>query len=501
MTVPEDEGGESFAAMFEAEAKTKPRRGGVRRLAVGEPVEATVVRVGRDTVFVELDGKREGWIEAHELRNAEGKVELVVGDVIRAMVVDASEEDGAVRLGKAAPKGRGAEGLIAAMEAGLTVEGLVSGVNKGGLEVTIDGTRAFCPARQADNRFVADLAPLIGQKLQFLVTAVKEGGREVVLSRRALLDREAGEARAKIADKLVAGAVLRGRVTSTREFGAFVDIGGVEGLLPASELSHDRSMRPDDVVKVGQEIDVQVLEIQPDPKKPGQQKITLSLKALAGDPWETVASTLTENSVREGRVVRIAPFGAFVQLHPGLDGLLHVSELSGEVDAQGAATLPKVGDNVMVKILKVDLEQRRIALAPAEGGGATARKQAAQAMQPGTLVKGKISGVERFGIFVQIEGAGLRGLVPAQELTKTRGEDLHKHFTVGQPIEAKIVSIDASGKVRLSIKAMHEDQERATFEDYRQKEHDRSASPMGALGQKLAQAGIVSGKATKGKKK
>ena len=490
----DEKNGESFAAMFEAEAKKQPRRGMQKRLVVGEPVEATVVRVGKDTVFVELDGKREGWIEAHELRNAEGKIDLAVGDTIRAMVVDAREEDGAVRLGKAAPKGRGAEGLLAAMEASLTVEGMVTGVNKGGLEVTIDGTRAFCPARAVDNRFVADLAPFIGQKLQFLVTAVKEGGREVVLSRRALLDREAGDARAKIADRLVVGAVLHGRVTSTREFGAFVDIGGVEGLLPASELSHDRSLRPDDVVKIGQELDVQVLEIAPDPKRPGQQKITLSLKALAGDPWETIASTLAEESIREGRVVRIATFGAFVQLAPGLDGLLHVSELSGEVDVAGAAQLPKVGDTVNVKILKVDLEQRRIALAPAEGGGSTARKQAAQALQPGTMVKGKVSGIERFGLFVQIEGTGLRGLVPAQELTKTRGEDLHKHFTIGQPLEAKIVSIDPAGKIRLSVKALKEDEERATFDDYRQKERDRSSTPMGALGQKLAQAGIVSGK-------
>ena len=290
---------------------------------------------------------------------------------------------------------------------------------------------------------------------------------------------------------------MRGRVTSTREFGAFVDLGGVEGLLPASELSHDRSLRPDDMVKIGDEIDVQILRIEPDEKRSGQQKITLSLKALAGDPWDSVTTTVEAGSVRQGRVMRLAAFGAFIQLAPGLDGLLHVSELSGELAEGGAPTLPKVGDSISVRVLKVDPAQKRIALALAEAGAAPRAKQAAPTVQQGSIVSGKVSGVERFGVFLQLDGVHARGLIPAQELTKTRGEDLHKHFTVGMPLRAKVVSIDGAGKIRLSIQAMKDDEERATFDDYRAKEFERSGGPMGALGQKLAKAGLLGSKAKK----
>lgn len=473
MSRPEDQGGESFAALFESEAKNKPRRAAGRGYSAGESVEGTVVRVGRDAVFLDLDGKREGFIEIIEVRDESGQVTVAVGDTLRATVVSAAG-DGAVRLARTAPRGRGSEGLAAAKDAGLPVEGVVSGVNKGGLEVTVDGVRCFCPARAVDTRFVQDLSTWIGQKLRFMVTQVS--GRDVVLSRRALLEREAEEHRAKLGQQLSTGAVLEGRVTSTRDFGAFVDLGGVEALLPASELSHDRSLKPADVVKVGETVRVQILEVSDDRKK-----ITLSLKALSGDPWETTAKELVEGSVREGRVMRVQPFGAFVQLAPGLDGLLHVSELSGE---DGQTTLPAVGDNVSVRIIKVDLEQRRIALGP---GDRQPRAVRTSSLVVGSVVKGKVSGVERFGLFVQIEGAGLRGLIPAQELDK-RGGDFAKQFPVGTELQAKIVAIDSAGKVRLSMSQAKADEERATFEDYRAREHERGKGQVGSLGAKLQQA-------------
>jgi small subunit ribosomal protein S1 len=462
--------GESFAALFEAESKNKPRKAAGRGYAPGEPVEGVVVRIGRDAIFLDLDGKREGYLELAELQE---KLPAI-GDTMRATVVKA-EGDGAIKLARTAPKGRGTEGLQQAREAGLPVEGVVSGINKGGLEVTIDGVRAFCPARQVDLRFVADLNVYVGQRLSFLVTQVKD--RDVVLSRRAYLEREQHEARAQLAGKLVVGAVLRGRVTNTRDFGAFVDLGGVEALLPASELSHDRTLKPADVVKVGDELEVQILEIGADAKRPGEQRITLSLKALSGDPWDSAA--LEEGAIREGRVVRVAQFGAFVQLAPGLDGLLHVSEVGTE------AQLPKVGDVLSVRILKIDREQRRIGLQPAEGGRTRPARGAAP-IGEGQVVSGKVSGIERFGIFVQIDGGG-RGLIPAHEVEK-RGGDLTKLFPIGSEIRAKIVSIDPSGKIRLSIAAAKADDERATFEDYRAREADRSAGKMGSLGAKLQAA-------------
>ncbi len=480
---------ESFAALFEADSKARPRRGVGRAFRVGEPVEGTVVRVGKDAVFIDLDGKQEGYIEAVELRDAQGALEVAIGDPVRAVIVEMGGRHGGVRLGKSAPKGRGAETLIASMEAGLPVEGVVSGTNKGGLEVQVEGVRAFCPARQADVRFVTDLSAFVGQRLKFLVTAVKDGGRDVTLSRRAVLEKEGEEARAKLEGKLAAGAVLRGRVVSTRDFGAFIDLGGVEGLLPVSELSHDRALRTDDVVKVGEEIDVQILKIEPDDKRPGQQKITLSLKALAGDPWEAIAPTLVAGAVLDGKVVRHAPFGAFVQLKSGIDGLLHVSELP--LDDKGQPKLPDVGATISVKVVKVDLASKRVGLAPAEGAGAKARPRAA-ALEPGMVVSGKVSRVEAFGVFVQIDGAGARGLLPAQELTRGKpGADLHKLWALGTDVKAKIVSIDAAGKIRLSIEQLKADEERASFEDYRAKEQERATGKLGALGQKLKLAGIT----------
>ncbi|MBI2388183.1 MAG: S1 RNA-binding domain-containing protein [Deltaproteobacteria bacterium] len=483
MSRPDDQGSssESFAALFEAESKNKPRRAAGRGYSPGEVVEGTVVRVGKDAVFLDLDGKREGYIEITEVRDeSSGEVTVAIGDIVRATVINAGDGDGAVRLGKSMPKGRGAEGLQAAKDAQLPVEGTVTGVNKGGLEVTVDNVRCFCPARAVDTRFVQDLNVWIGQKLKFLVTQVS--GRDVVLSRRAFLEREADEARAKMGHKLVPGAVLEGVVTSTREFGAFIDLGGVEALLPASELSHDRSLRPADVVKPGETIRVQVLEVSQDDKRPGQQKITLSLKALAGDPWETTAKELTEGSIRDGRVVRVQPFGAFVQLAPGLDGLLHVSELTGE---EGQTKLPQVGDMVSVRVIKVDLAQRRIALGPSDRQPRAVR--AASTLVQGAVVKGKVSAVEKFGVFVQIEGGVGRGLIPAGELEK-RGGDFSKQFPVGTEVQAKIVAIDAAGKIRLSLSAAKADEERATFEDYRAKENERARGGIGSLGAKLQQA-------------
>ncbi|MBL8720553.1 MAG: S1 RNA-binding domain-containing protein [Myxococcales bacterium] len=485
---------DSFAALFEAEAKSKPTR--TRGYSPGQSVQGTVVRVGKDAVFVTLDGKREGYLDLFEL-----KERPAVGDVLRAVVI-AAEGDSAVKLGTVAPKGRGAEGLVQAMEGGLPVEGLVSGMNKGGLEVTVDGVRAFCPAKQVDVRF-AELAQFIGQKLSFLVTQVKEGGREVVLSRRALLEREAEGLRAQLEGKLVPGTTLPGRVVSLRDFGAFVDLGGVEALLPASELSHDRGVKPEDVVKIGDAVDVQVLRVEDDPKRPGHKKITLSLKALSQSPWENV--TIPVGEIREGKVVRHAAFGAFVQLAPGLDGLLHASEVGDK--------LPAVGEVLRVKVLEVDPDRHRISLG-LEGSVTKAERTAAIArLSVGDVVNGKVSNVERFGVFLDL-GHRQRGLLPASEIDK-RGGDAHKQFPIGTEVKAKIVAIDGAGKVRLSLTALEADEERNRFDDFRaqagaqgvgatpaataakksgqgQKGQKPSApAGLGSLGQKLAAAGLL----------
>lgn len=451
---------DSFAAMFEAQNAQPARK---KRVRVGDRLDAIVVQVGRDAVFVELDGKQQAFIETAELREDDGTVPYAVGDVIRAHVVQVDEQRGVVRLGKSMGKPGSTAAIEQAKESGVAVEGKVTGVNKGGLEIDLGGTRAFCPMSQVDAGFVEDPKTMIGQTLRFVVTEVKDGGKNVVLSRRALIERERGESAAKVMDKIVAGAVLRGTVTSTRDFGAFVDLGGVEGLIPRSEIAHDRSVAVADALKAGDAVEVQVREVkdgEPDKRGRVQKKITLSLKALAADPWAD--TDVTEGRVYKGTVVRTTEFGRFVRLAPGIEGLLHVSELSKSTEAED-------GEEIVVVVKKLDRDAKKIALAlapdDAQPGTIVARATGPD-VKVGAVVTGVVERIEAYGIFVQLEGtkgrAG-RGLVPNVELGVPRGTDLRKAFPEGTKVTAKVLET-GDGRLRLSIKGAKDAEERADFE-------------------------------------
>jgi small subunit ribosomal protein S1 len=228
---------------------------------------------------------------------------------------------------------------------------------KGGLVVDVAGVRAFCPASQVENKFVEDLAPYVGQRLQFRVTRYEPGPRgNLVLSRRSLLEEE----QAKRVATLVPGLVVRGRVTGFKPFGAFVDIGGIEGMLHISELGHSRVERPEDVLMLGQEVDVVILKLETDDK--GRPRISLSLKALAADPWLDVTRGLAEGSRVRGPITRLAQFGAFVQIAPGVEGLVHVSELGAGRRINHPKEVVKVGQEVEASVLSIDHEKRRLSL-------------------------------------------------------------------------------------------------------------------------------------------
>jgi len=339
---------DSFAALFESQA-SQPRR--ARALHVGDKIEAVVVRVGKESVFVELDDKQQAFIDTAELRSPEGEIGVKEGDTLSARVVELDLEQGLVRLGKSLGKPGSLAAIEQARAAQIAVEGKVTGVNKGGLEVDLGGgTRAFCPISQADARFLEDPKALIGQSMRFLVTDVREGGKNIVVSRRALLQREACEAAEVSASALVVGATVRGTVTSVRDFGAFVDLGGIDGLIPRSEVTHDRSVQVADALKPGDLVEVSVLEVKDiAPSKPGAstRRVTLSLKALADDPWATL--DLAEGRVVRGTVTRSTDFGRFVRVAPSIEGLLHVSELS-----KNAAATIEEGQQVLVVVKSVD---------------------------------------------------------------------------------------------------------------------------------------------------
>ena len=367
--------GESFAALFAESEAARGRSRGPRH-AVGDLVRGKLVSIGSSVAVLELEGGGEGTLDAVELRDPKGELLFQLGAMVEARVAAKGEKAGIFNLRRAPARGADARaGLAQAAATGLPVEGQVTGVNKGGLEVTVAGARAFCPLSQIDLRPVPDPAVFVGQHLSFRITKYDDGDRrgpDIVLSRRALLEEEA-RARAEVTRAtLKVGAVLKGVVSSVRDFGAFVDLGGLDGLLPASEIGYQRGTRPAEVLAVGQPVTVQVLRIEkPREPRPGQrpgretEQITLSLKALERDPWEEMVERLAPGAVVRGRVSRVEPFGAFVEVAPGVEGLLHVSELgraAGGKVLRHARDAVSVGAELVVAVLALDREKRRLSL-------------------------------------------------------------------------------------------------------------------------------------------
>jgi small subunit ribosomal protein S1 len=369
-----DKSGDDFGALLdEFEKKGAAGRGRSKGPAVGDVVRAKVTSVGREIVFLTLlDGSAEGILVMEELRGDDGSVKVAVGDEIEARVVELGDKAGSVVLRKLMRKGAELRGeLQSAFELGVPVEGTVSAVNKGGVEVMIAGVRAFCPISQLELRQVEDASVYIGRKLAFKITKHEADRRGVnlVVSRRALLEEEARGKAAVTREKLVVGAVLPGVVVAIKDFGAFVDLGGIEGMLPASELGFARGQKPSEILTVGQPLEVQVLRMEKtdDPRRP--ERISLSLKSLSRDPWDDVPTRYAPGTKVTGKIAKIEVFGAFVELEPGIEGLLHISEMSAEKSNDGKARsvrhareAVKVGESHEVTVLSIDRERRRISL-------------------------------------------------------------------------------------------------------------------------------------------
>jgi small subunit ribosomal protein S1 len=347
---------EDFAAMFAASEKDKPR---TKRPKVGDLVRGKVITIGKEAVFVDLGGKAEGQLDRDQVTDSEGKLRVKLGDELEARV---SADAGGV-LTLRTKLGRGPEAraeLTQAMDLGIPVEGLVTEVVKGGVSVDVAGVRGFCPASQIDNRFVEDLSVFVGQRLTFRVT--RYDGRNLVLSRRALLDEDKEKRAAETRKNLVPGTVIRGKVVGFKPFGAFVDLGGVEGMLHISELGFTRVDKPEDVLTLGQELDVAILKVEPGDKG---ERISLSLKALASDPWRDATASLTEGARVKGTVTRLQPFGAFIEIAPGVEGLVHISELGAGRRINHPKEVVSVGQQVEASVLAVDHDKRRLSLSMA----------------------------------------------------------------------------------------------------------------------------------------
>ncbi|HVS64319.1 MAG TPA: S1 RNA-binding domain-containing protein [Thermoanaerobaculia bacterium] len=375
---------ESFEAAlraFEAEQATPARPA----LRVGEKIVGTIVSIEGDFAFVELGGKAEGQVPVEELRDAEGELLYQAGDTLEALIT-AEGADGALTLRVRPGRGQIAAGeLRDAQRHRIPVEGRVAAINKGGAEVDVGGLRAFCPISQLADRFVEDPKELLNRRLSFLVTRFEDGGAgrrpNVVLSRRALLEDEKRQQAEETRAKLEVGAVLTGEVRSIVPFGAFVDLGGIEGLLHVSQMSHGRVADPAEVVEIGQRVEVEVLEIVPQPggadSKGRRERISLSMRTLQQDPWIGISQRLAIGTTVSGAVTRVESFGAFVELEPGIEGLVHVSELGSEQRVQHAREVVSPGQEVRVRVLDVDPAKRRIALSIAAAVAAVAAREEA----------------------------------------------------------------------------------------------------------------------------
>jgi small subunit ribosomal protein S1 len=472
-SIPVNDTNEDFATMFEASLKAK-------RFETGQTLEGTIVAIGPEVAFVDVGGKGEAVIEVAELKDADGDLEVAVGDRIQAVLV--STVGGLTLSRKLARGAASARQLEDAFRSGLPVEGKVEKEVKGGYDVRIAGLRAFCPFSQIDITRT-DASAHEGRVYEFRIIEYKEDGKNLVVSRRALLEEEQRASAAEIRRSIVPDAVMTGRVTSVREFGAFVDLGaGVQGLLHVSEMGWSRVSDISQVVQPGDEITVKVLRVDDD-----KQKISLGLKQLSADPWSSVNATYEIGQVHTGRVTRLADFGAFVELEPGVEGLAHASTFAPTGRSDGWTSLVAVGTTGAFEILSIDLDKKRIGLAlvpegSSRAGGTTPSQSEIVA---GARLKGKVERCEKFGVLVFL-APGRTGLIPLSETGVARDADVAKAFPVGADVEVVVLEVDAAARrIRLSAKAVLDAHDAEELREYSEREDAVPAEGFGSLADKL----------------
>jgi len=451
-----------------------------RRLFPGDKVSGKVLKISKDTIFIDLGGKSEGIAELQEFLDKEGNLTVEQGDWVEMRV--ASTRDG-IHLTKGM-KVQGADSLemlLDAKENLIPVEGRVAGVVKGGFEVNLSGVRAFCPISQIDLQFCEKPEEHVGAKYPFRIMEIKEKGKNIIVSRRGFLEEEREEKSKETLARLKPGLECEGRVTKLTDFGAFVDIGGIEGMVHISEISHARIRHPSEVLKPGQQVKVKVMKFETD--KDGRSKNSLSIKALEPDAWEKGLG-FEEGEIVHGKVSRLTDFGAFVEVAPGLDGLVHISEISYDHVSHPSRLLHE-GDAVDVLVMGIDRQRHRISLSIRE---ATVKKRMEEEgsdkarLEVGQVLRGIVEDSKPYGIFVRLPQLGpkVRGLLPVEEMKDSRKGDVKKKFPKGQEIQVEIISVDAQGKIRLSQRVMEEREDRESYRKFL--EEDEKDGKLGTLG-------------------
>lgn len=437
---------ESFADLF-AESLAK------QEMKQGEVIPAEVVRVDYNYVVVNAGLKSESFIPIEEFKNDRGEVDVKVGDFVSVAIESLENGYGDTVLSRDKAKRLAAwMNLEKALETGELVTGTVTGKVKGGLTVMTNGIRAFLPGSLVDTRPVKDTTPYEGKTMEFKVIKLDRKRNNVVLSRRAVVEASMGEERAKLLETLKEGAIVKGIVKNITDYGAFVDLGGIDGLLHITDLAWRRVRHPSEVLEQGQEITAKVLKFDQE-----KNRVSLGIKQLGEDPWIGIARRYPQGTRLFGKVTNITDYGAFVEIEAGIEGLVHVSEMDWTNKNVDPKKVVQLGDEVEVMVLEIDEERRRISLGmkqckpnPWEEFAATHQK--------GDTVKGQIKSITDFGVFIGLEG-GIDGLVHLSDLSWTEpGEEAVRKYKKGEELEAVVLSIDVEReRISLGVKQMSGD--------------------------------------------
>jgi small subunit ribosomal protein S1 len=442
---------ESFAELFEESLSTT-------QLRPGSILTGTVVSIGSDMVVVNAGLKSEGMIPIEQFRNEGGELEVAVGDVVDVALEAVEDGFGATRLSR--EKAKRAESwtrLERASEADETVIGRIIDKVKGGFTVEMGDIRAFLPGSLVDVRPVRDTAYLEGKDLEFKVIKLDRKRNNVVVSRRAVVETESSEEREELLANLQDGQEVKGIVKNLTDYGAFVDLGGIDGLLHITDMAWKRVKHPSEIVNVGDEIDVKVLKFDRE-----RNRVSLGLKQMGEDPWEDITRRYPEGTRLSGKVTNLTDYGCFVEIEEGVEGLVHVSEMDWTNKNIHPSKVVQLGDEVEVMVLDIDAERRRISLGMKQCQ-ANPWDEFAATHNKGARVSGTIKSITDFGIFIGLDG-GIDGLIHLSDISwEEGGEEMVHDFKKGQEVEAVILAIDPEReRISLGIKQMEQD----PFSDY-----------------------------------
>jgi small subunit ribosomal protein S1 len=437
---------ESFAQLFEESLASQ-------RIRPGQILTGRVIDVGPDVVVVSAGLKSEAVIPVQQFKNERGELEVAVGDEVEVALDSVEDGSGETRLSREkAKRARTWERLESAFEKGEVVTGLINGRVKGGFTVEIDFVRAFLPGSLVDVRPVRDPSYLEGKTLEFKVIKLDQKRNNVVVSRRAVVEQEYSAERSELLDKLQEGAVIKGVVKNLTDYGAFVDLGGIDGLLHITDMAWKRVKHPSEVVNVGDEIEVRILKFDRE-----RQRVSLGLKQLGADPWQNIARRYPSGTRLFGKVTNIADYGAFVEIEDGVEGLVHVSEMDWTNKNVNPAKVVHSGQEVEVMVLDVDEERRRISLGLKQCKQ-NPWKEFAENFNRGDKVSGQIKSITDFGVFIGLAG-NIDGLVHLSDLSwDVAGEEAVRNYQKGQQVEAMVLSIDPEReRISLGIKQLAQD--------------------------------------------